>query len=94
VVTLQRSKTDQETDGIVKAIPYGAGGASCPATALRAWLNVADMASGPVIRSITKRSMWHSPMTTDTFDRYHVTIGGFSWHVNEGRFLKSSSVRL
>jgi putative transposase len=37
---------------------------------------------------------WHSPMTTDTFDRYHVTIGGFSWHVNEGRFLKSSSVRL
>ena len=37
---------------------------------------------------------WPSPMTTDTFDRYHVTIGGFSWHVNEGHFLKSSSAKL
>lgn len=54
VVTLPRSKTDQEGDGIVKAIPYGAGGACCPATALRAWLDAAGVASGPVFRSITK----------------------------------------
>lgn len=57
VVTLPRSKTDQEGDGIVKAIPYGAGGACCPATALRAWLDAADVASGPVFRSITKWGM-------------------------------------
>ena len=33
-------------------------------------------------------------MATDTFDRYHVTIGGFSWHVNVGRFLKNLSAKL
>lgn len=54
VVTLPRSKTDQEGDGIVKAIPYGDRSACCPATALRAWLDAADVASGPVFRSITK----------------------------------------
>ncbi|XLZ71411.1 tyrosine-type recombinase/integrase [Massilia sp. SR12] len=53
VITLPRSKTDQTGEGIVKAIPYSAG-PCCPATTLRAWLDAADVASGPVFRSITK----------------------------------------
>lgn len=53
VITLQRSKTDQEGQGIVKAIPYG-DGPCCPATALRAWLDAAVIASGPLFRSISK----------------------------------------
>ncbi|HYD62840.1 MAG TPA: site-specific integrase [Noviherbaspirillum sp.] len=53
VITLPRSKTDQEGQGIVKAIPYG-DGPCCPATALRVWLDVADITSGPVFRSISK----------------------------------------
>ncbi len=53
VITLPRSKTDQEGEGIVKAIPYS-DGPCCPATALRAWLDVAGIAGGPVFRSITK----------------------------------------
>jgi len=53
VVTLPRSKTDQTGEGIVKAIPFGSG-LCCPATALRAWLDAAGVAAGPVFRSITK----------------------------------------
>ncbi len=53
IITLQRSKTDQEGAGIAKAIPY-ADGPCCPATALRAWLDAAGIASGAVFRSISR----------------------------------------
>ena len=53
VITLPRSKTDQQGLGIVKAIPYGSG-PCCPASALRAWLSAAGITSGPLFRPITK----------------------------------------
>lgn len=53
VITLPRSKTDQQGRGIVKAIPYGSG-PCCPASALRAWLAAAGITSGPLFRPITK----------------------------------------
>jgi integrase len=53
VITLPRSKTDQQGEGIIKAIPYG-NGPCCPATALRTWINAADIASGPLFRPISK----------------------------------------
>lgn len=37
--------------------------------------------------------MWPSPSMTDTFDRYDVTIGGITWHVNDVCFLKSLSAK-
>jgi integrase len=53
VITLPRSKTDQEGEGIVKAIPFG-DGPCCPATALRRWLAAAGITSGPLFRPISK----------------------------------------
>jgi len=53
VITLPRSKTDQQGEGIVKAIPFG-DGLCCPATALRTWLDAAGIVSGPLFRSINK----------------------------------------
>ena len=53
VITLRRSKTDQEGTGIIKAIPYGPG-LCCPAKALRTWLNAAGITSGPLFRPISK----------------------------------------
>lgn len=53
VITLPRSKTDQQGEGVVKAIPYG-NGPCCPATALRTWLTAAGIASGPLFRSVSK----------------------------------------
>lgn len=52
-MTLPRSKTDQQGAGITKAIPFGRG-LCCPATALRAWLEAANIDTGPVFRSISK----------------------------------------
>lgn len=55
VITLTRSKTDQEGEGITKAIPYGSpDGICCPVRALRRWLEAADIASGPVFRRISR----------------------------------------
>ena len=52
-IMLPRSKTDQEGEGIIKAIPYN-DGPCCPATALRAWLNAGGIKEGPVFRPISK----------------------------------------
>jgi integrase len=51
-VTIRQSKTDQEGEGSVIAIAPGI--AECPAAALRTWLNAADIADGPIFRSINK----------------------------------------
>lgn len=63
VITLVRSKTDQQGQGIVKAIPYGEG-PCCPATALRAWLDAAGIVSGPLFRAINR---WNQ-IGTDALD--------------------------
>ncbi|MGV8899248.1 MAG: tyrosine-type recombinase/integrase [Burkholderiaceae bacterium] len=55
VITLTRSKTDQEGQGITRAIPYGAAdGICCPAAALKRWLQAAGLVTGPVFRRITR----------------------------------------
>jgi integrase len=53
VITLPRSKTDQQGEGIVKAIPLG-DGICCPANALRTWLDAATVTSGPLFRPVSK----------------------------------------
>nr|WP_310650395.1 site-specific integrase [Pseudomonas sp. GW101-3H06] len=52
-ITLPRSKTDQEGEGLNKAIPYG-DGLCCPAKALRCWLDVAQIEQGPLFRRISR----------------------------------------
>jgi integrase len=54
VVTLPRSKTDQEGAGRRVAIPYGAHPDTCPVAALSAWLEAADIAAGPVFRGVDR----------------------------------------
>jgi site-specific recombinase XerD len=50
LVTLRRSKTDQEAFGRRVAIPRGE--IACPVAALRAWLDAAGIAEGPIFRRI------------------------------------------
>jgi integrase len=52
VVTLPRSKTDQEGAGRKVGIPFGQNALTCPVGALTAWLEAAHIASGPVFRSV------------------------------------------
>ncbi|MEC4722844.1 site-specific integrase [Noviherbaspirillum sp. CPCC 100848] len=56
VITLPRSKTDQEGKGIDKAIPFG-DESICPVKALKTWLQKAGIKSGPLFRPISKSGM-------------------------------------
>ena len=53
VLTLRRSKTDQEGVGELKAIPYGEQPESCPVRALEAWLEASGISDGPIFRRVT-----------------------------------------
>ena len=54
VVTLRRSKTDQEGAGLAKAIPFGPTADRCPVRSLRAWLEPAAITEGPVFRAVDR----------------------------------------
>ena len=54
LVTLRRSKTDQEGHGYTKAIPFGSDAESCPVLALRAWISAAGITDGPVFRPVDR----------------------------------------
>lgn len=53
VITIPRSKTDQEGKGRKVAIPY-ARGAICPVLSLKAWLIVSRITAGPIFRPINR----------------------------------------
>ena len=54
VVTLRRSKTDQEGAGRRIGIPYGSNPLTCPVRALRAWLELTTIAAGPLFRAVDR----------------------------------------
>jgi site-specific recombinase XerD len=54
------SKTDQAGAGLIKAIAYASDSARCPVRALRAWLDAAGIAAGPVFREITRHGRLES----------------------------------
>lgn len=54
LVTLRRSKTDQEGHGDTKAVPYGSDAETCPVRALRAWISTAGITDGPVFRPVDR----------------------------------------
>jgi integrase len=54
LITLRRSKTDQEGAGRPVAIPDGTHADTCPVRALRSWLDSAAISDGPVFRPIRK----------------------------------------
>lgn len=56
VVTLRKSKTDQEGAGRKIGIPYGSKPATCPARALTRWLEVSRITEGPLFRPINRHS--------------------------------------
>lgn len=51
---LRRSKTDQEGEGRIVGLPYGSRIETCPVRALRAWLNAAGIAAGPLFRAVDR----------------------------------------
>jgi integrase len=54
VITIPKSKTDQEGQGRQVAIPHGRN-VICPVKALDQWLEVSGISEGPVFRPLTRR---------------------------------------
>lgn len=53
-VTLRSSKTDQEAEGRLVAIPYGSHKETCPVRTLRSWIAQAKIEGGPLFRRVNK----------------------------------------
>lgn len=68
VVTLRRSKTDQEGQGIAKGIPRGRDKKLCPVRAVEAWIGAAALADGPLFRPIDR----HGTIRPRRLAAYHV----------------------
>src|SRR5438876_9351110 len=54
IVQLRRSKTDLEGEGRKVGLPSGTNPLTCPVRALRAWLDGAAIARGPIFRSVDR----------------------------------------
>lgn len=54
VVTLKRSKTDQEGQGTKKGIPYGNFAETCPVLGLQEWFTVSGLTKGAIFRGIDR----------------------------------------
>jgi len=54
IITLWRSKTDQEGASFTKGIPIGTTNTTCPKCALEAWLQLAGITSGPIFRPVDR----------------------------------------
>ncbi len=56
VLTLRRSKTNQEGAHETVAVLYGSDPQTCPVRTLQAWLEASAITSGPVFREVHKKS--------------------------------------
>ncbi len=54
VITVRRSKTDQDAAGRQIGIPFGMAAATCPVGALQAWLDATGIADGPIFRRVDR----------------------------------------
>lgn len=63
VVTVVRSKTDQEGGGRKIGIPYGSNPSTCPVRAVRAWLERSGIEGGPLFRPVRHGQVLPSRLT-------------------------------
>jgi integrase len=59
VITLRRSKTDQEGHGRKVALPYGSTFETCPVRSMQAWLEESGITDGPLFRKINRHGQLH-----------------------------------
>src|SRR5205085_7243810 len=70
IITMTRSKTDQEGEGRQIGIPYGSNPTTCPFRALRAWLEHSGIEDGPLFRPIDR----HGHLSTERLSDRAVAI--------------------
>jgi site-specific recombinase XerD len=65
-ILLLKSKTDQEGQGRYVGIKRGENPATCPIRALKAWIEVAGITSGPIFRSVDRHGNIKEAITPQT----------------------------
>jgi integrase len=99
-VIIRRGKTDQEGKGAIIAIMPGA--VACPVAAYKAWIEAANISTGPVFRPIAKGERLQGGRLTDRsvakiIKAHAARIGldpaGFSGHSLRSGFLTSAAGR-
>lgn len=65
VVTIRRSKTDQEGSGRKIGVPYGSTPLTCPVRAFRDWLAASGIETGPLFRAINRHGKMSATRLTD-----------------------------
>jgi integrase len=63
VVTLRRSKTDQEAQGRKVGIPYGSNPQTCPVHAVQAWLAASGITKGAIFRHVDRHGKMHGRLS-------------------------------
>lgn len=102
VVTIRRSKTDQEGRGYKIGIPFGSDDRYCPTLALRKWIDLARIESGPLFFAVGFKGKWfyvNTPNRTrlgarmiNQIIKRHVRAAGFSPGPYSGHSLRSGFV--
>jgi site-specific recombinase XerD len=91
IITIERSKTDQEGQGHEIAVPRGSR--ACPVAALRAWLSAAGIEDGPLFRRlrrgghVTEDAI--SPRTIATVVKTYAALAGLDPDRFAGHSLRS-----
>jgi integrase len=100
VVTIRRSKTDQEGQGRTVAIVRGS--IACPVQAVRNWLDAARIEGGPLFRTVAKGGKVMDGRLSDkqvarTIKAFAVRLGldasAFGGHSLRSGFLTSAAAR-
>jgi len=70
VITLRRSKTDQEASGRKVGLPWGTEESLCPVHAMQDWLAASGIISGPIFRGVDRYSKLSAHgLATDSISR-------------------------
>jgi site-specific recombinase XerD len=91
LVTIRRSKTDQDGEGVTIAIARG--DVACPVRAVREWLDAAGIESGPIFRPINKASTVAAEQLTDqsvaNIVKAYAGLAGYDASLFSGHSLRS-----
>lgn len=75
IINMPRSKTDQESGGQLRALPFG-DKRICPGTAIRNWISLAQIETGPLFRPINRwDQIKESPLNPGAVNDLLKTLG-------------------
>ena len=96
VISVRRSKTDQEGHGLSKAIFFASDPKTCPVRALRTWLDQSGVTEGALFRSVDR----HGHLGENLSDRAIALVvkrrlpaGDFSGHSLRAGFITTAALQ-